>query len=110
MTSIRKLLGSNIKTYRNSLGISQAKLAEMINIATNYLGLIEGGKKFPSACMIERIALALDKDTPELFAVAPAQQDWKERILMKINTLIDEELISLHPEGAADTCETKKHS
>jgi len=95
MTSIRELLGSNIKRYRNNLGISQAKLAETINIATNYLGLIEGGKKFPSACMIERIASALGKDTPELFAVVPVQQDWKEHILLKMHTLIDEELKSL---------------
>jgi len=105
MTSIRELLGSNIRAYRNNLGISQAKLAEMINIATNYLGLIEGGKKFPSACMIERIALALGKDTPDLFAVTPVQQDWKERILQKMNTLIDEELISLRPEEDKTQCQ-----
>ena len=54
MTNIKELLGSNVKAYRSKLGISQAKLAEMINMATNYLGLIEGGKKFPSADMIER--------------------------------------------------------
>jgi len=95
MTSIRELLGSNIKTYRNNLGISQAKLAETINMATNYLGLIEGGKKFPSAKMIERIAAALGKDTPDLFTVTPVQQDWKEHVLLKMNLLIDEELKSL---------------
>ena len=106
MTSIRELLGSNIRTYRNNLGISQAKLAEMINIATNYLGLIEGGKKFPSACMIERIASALGKDTPDLFAVAPVQQDWKEQILLKMNALINEELKSIGP--AADKARCQK--
>jgi transcriptional regulator with XRE-family HTH domain len=92
MTNIRELLGSNIRTCRSNLGISQAKLAEMINMATNYLGLIEAGKKFPSADMIERIAAALGTDTPELFALAPLQQDWKEHILLKIDTLIDNEL------------------
>jgi transcriptional regulator with XRE-family HTH domain len=92
MTNIRELLGSNIRTYRSNLGISQAKLAEMISMATNYLGLIEAGKKFPSADMIERIATALGADTPELFALTPLQQDWKERILMKIDSLIENEL------------------
>jgi len=99
MTSIRELLGSNIRTYRTSLGLSQEKLAEMINMATNYLGLIEGGKKFPSAGMIERIATALGKDTPDLFTVTPVQQDWKEHILLKMNILISEELESLHTPG-----------
>jgi transcriptional regulator with XRE-family HTH domain len=92
MTNIRELLGSNIRTYRSNLGISQSKLAEMINMATNYLGLIEGGKKFPSADMIERIAATLGTDTPALFALAPIQQDWKENILLKIDNLIDNEL------------------
>ena len=95
MTNVKKLLGSNIKTYRRDLGMPQSKLAEMADMATNYLGLIEGGKKFPSAEMIERIALALGKDTPDLFTTMPVQQDWKERILLKINALIELELNSV---------------
>jgi transcriptional regulator with XRE-family HTH domain len=95
MTNIKELLGSNIRTYRNKLGISQEKLAETVNMATNYLGLIEGGKKFPSADMIERIAAALGKDTPALFALAPLQQGWKEYILLKMGALIDQELAAM---------------
>jgi transcriptional regulator with XRE-family HTH domain len=95
MTNIRELLGANIKTYRGALGISRAKLAEMIDMATNYLGLIEGGKKFPSADMIERIAAALKKDPADLFAVEPLRQDWKEHILSKIDILITGELKAL---------------
>jgi transcriptional regulator with XRE-family HTH domain len=95
MTDIRELLGSNIKIYRNNLGISQAKLAEMISMATNYLGLIEGGKKFPSADMIERIAIALGKDPSDLFTTIPVQQAWKEQILIKMDVLIEEELKAL---------------
>jgi transcriptional regulator with XRE-family HTH domain len=95
MTNIRELLGANIKAYRNNLGISQAKLAEMIDMATNYLGLIEGGKKFPSADMIERIATALGKDPLDLFTTLPVQQNWKEQILIKMDALIEEELRNL---------------
>jgi transcriptional regulator with XRE-family HTH domain len=95
MTRIRELLGTNIKTYRNNLGMSQAKLAEIIDMATNYLGLIEGGKKFPSADMIERIAAALEKDPADLFAIIPVQQNWKEQILLKRDEVIDEELKAL---------------
>ena len=95
MTDIKKHLGSNIKQTRTSLGISQAKLAEMVDMATNYLGLIENGKKFPSAKMIEKIAGALEKDSTELFVLGSIQQDWKEVILSKIGMLIDIELNSL---------------
>ena len=96
MTDIKRFLGSNIRTYRTNLGISQAQLAEKAKMATNYLGLIEGGKKFPSADMLERIAAALGKDSTDLFAVTPIQQDWKETILIKIDKVINDELNSLH--------------
>jgi len=95
MTNIKEHLGSNIRRYRTQLGFSQAKLAEMVNMATNYLGLVENGKKFPSSEMIERIAAALEKDTTDLFILTPIEQDWKNTILTKISTLIDIELKAL---------------
>jgi len=99
MTDIKKLLGSNIKFYRVSLGISQEKLAETADMATNYLGLLENGKKFPSSEMIERIAAALGKDSADLFAITPIQQNWRETILSKINTLINNELELINNEA-----------
>jgi len=95
MTNIKKHLGSNIKHYRTISGISQAKLAEMVNMATNYLGLIENGKKFPSAKMLERIAGALELDSTDLFVLVPIEQNWKENILQKMKTLIEIEIKSL---------------
>ena len=95
MTNIKKHLGANIKHYRIISGISQAKLAEMADMATNYLGLIENGKKFPSSEMIERIASALGKDTTDLFILTPIEQNWKETILSKMEMLIDIELRAL---------------
>ena len=95
MTNIKEHLGSNIRQYRIQLGISQAKLAEMVDMAPNYLGLVENGKKYPSAEMLERIAAALRKDTPDLFMLSPIEQNWKETILSKIGTLIDIELKTL---------------
>ena len=67
MTDIRQVLAANMKKYRKIQKISQEKLAEIINTAPNYIAMIEVGKKFPSASMLERIALALNVDTPELF-------------------------------------------
>jgi len=67
MTDIRLVLAENMKKYRKIQKISQEKLAEKINTAPNYIAMIEVGKKFPSAGMLERIAMALNVDTPELF-------------------------------------------
>lgn len=70
MTNIRLVLSKNMKKYRKILNISQEKLAERVSTAPNYIALIEVGKKFPSADMLERIALALNVDTPELFTTS----------------------------------------
>jgi transcriptional regulator with XRE-family HTH domain len=67
MTDIRDLLAQNIKRYRSALGLSQAKLAEKVSSSTNYIGLLEIKRKFPSPEMMERLAFALGIDTTELF-------------------------------------------
>jgi len=70
MTDIRLILAENMKKYRKIQRISQEKLADKINTAPNYIAMIEVGKKFPSANMLERIALALNVDAPELFTTS----------------------------------------
>jgi transcriptional regulator with XRE-family HTH domain len=91
MTSLKQLLASNIRIYRAKLGLSQSKLADRVDTATNYIAMIEGAKKFPSAEMLERIAAALERDAPELFAI-PNQQQWQEDILTDMKVLINERL------------------
>jgi transcriptional regulator with XRE-family HTH domain len=92
MTDIRRLLGLNIRKYRTERGLTQEKLAEKARLATNYLGLIECGKKFPSAPTIEKIAAALNRDTVDLFTLTEIRQEWKRYILDEIETLIRDKL------------------
>jgi transcriptional regulator with XRE-family HTH domain len=58
-----------MKERRRALGLSQAKLAEKVNLAPTYIAMIELEKKFPSVEVLERIAAALDMDAPELFSM-----------------------------------------
>jgi transcriptional regulator with XRE-family HTH domain len=69
MTSLRDLLAYNLKERRRILGVSQAKLAEKVATSTHYIGQIEQKNKFPSPEMLERIALALEIDSPQLFSM-----------------------------------------
>jgi len=75
MTNLRHLLGSNIKIYRSARGLSQSRLAERADTATNYIAAIEAGRRFPSVEMLEKIAIVLEIDTPELFSMRPIQFD-----------------------------------
>jgi transcriptional regulator with XRE-family HTH domain len=62
-----------MKEHRKNLGLSQTKLAEKVDSATNYIAMIEAERKFPSPEMLERLALALEIDSPELFSMEPMQ-------------------------------------
>ena len=75
MTSIRVLLSTNIKKRRQILGISQVNLAEKVGTSTQYIGQIEQNRKFPSPEMLERIAEALEVDSPQLFSMESYSQD-----------------------------------
>jgi transcriptional regulator with XRE-family HTH domain len=79
-----------MKIHRKALGLSQEKLAEKIDTAGNYIALIETGKRFPTPQMIERIALALEIDTPELFSVEKAEFEHMKTIRRQILADIDQ--------------------
>ena len=51
------------------MGFSQAKLAELVDTAPNYIAMIEVRKRFPSDTMLEKIAAALQREPCELFFV-----------------------------------------
>ena len=92
VTNLKDLLASNIKVYRCRLGISQAKLAEKIDISTNYVASIEAKRRFPSVDILEKIALALEIDTPLLFSMKPARDEdlklLKAELISELETLV----------------------
>lgn len=49
----------NIKKYRISLNLSQEKLSEIAGVSTDYISLIERGKRTPSIKRLCLIAKAL---------------------------------------------------
>jgi transcriptional regulator with XRE-family HTH domain len=68
MVHLKSVLASNTKARRKSLGLTQDKLAEMINTAPTYIAMIEAERRTPSFNMIERLAKALKIDATELFS------------------------------------------
>ena len=65
--TFQELFIINLKDFRKSRKLSQAKLAEICDSSQAYIGEIEVGKKFPSPEMIEKIASALDIESYCLF-------------------------------------------
>jgi transcriptional regulator with XRE-family HTH domain len=73
-----------MKFYRNQKGFSQEKLAEIAATATNYIALIETGRRFPSLKMLEKIAKGLSIDILELFYLNPVRAMAKKSLQTKI--------------------------
>ena len=98
MENLRDILAKNLRENRRRLGLSQPKLAEMAELSTHFVAMIELSKKFPSPEVLARLADALGIATHELFTVSPSPESALERlhheILNEIKTvLIDIEKI-----------------
>jgi transcriptional regulator with XRE-family HTH domain len=65
--TFQELFITNLKDFRKSRKMSQAKLAETCESSQAYIAEIEVGKKFPSPDMIEKIASALEIESYCLF-------------------------------------------
>jgi transcriptional regulator with XRE-family HTH domain len=76
---LRGILSANIKRYRSRREWSQAKLAEELEISTNFLSEIETGKGWVSPLTLVKLANTLDIEVYELFKVEePVNKDAKE--------------------------------
>jgi len=74
------------------MGLSQLKLADLVCTAPNYIAMIEAGKRFPSDTMIERIAIALQRESFELFSIVPVQKQWQKKLLAELADFITQKL------------------
>jgi len=99
MTDVRVLLAQNMKHFRELSGISQMKLAEMIDCSPDMVGKIETMKRFPSADTLNRLAKALriapsdlflDTGTSEIMKAIASLQKRKSQFKSKINKAVDE--------------------
>ena len=57
--AIKKLLSQNVRQYRETIGFTQEKIAEIAGISMTYYGSIERGEKWPSPETLAGIALGL---------------------------------------------------
>lgn len=67
MPDIRKLVGSKIRDYRKTKGLSQDQLGEICGFHFSYIGGVERGERNISIENISKIANALDVEPKMLF-------------------------------------------
>jgi transcriptional regulator with XRE-family HTH domain len=99
MVYLKSVLAANIKARRKSLGLTQEKLAEMINTAPTYIAMIEAERRTPSFNMIERLAKALEIEAPELFSTknypTESVSQIHENLLSQFDKFLRSEIIEI---------------
>lgn len=88
MKDIKKLLGKNIRLYRQKRNLSQEQLAEKINLNFRSLSLIERGCNFVTAETLTAISDALEISPKKLFELDDefmGDVDFKDKLLDLIN-------------------------
>jgi transcriptional regulator with XRE-family HTH domain len=98
MTNIKKLFGLKVKEYRKKKNLTQAQLAELVNIDGKHISCIESGKNFPSPDLMGRLADALSIEPKAFFEFYYLQDipDLKTDIIEMLETLDKKELALIH--------------
>ena len=96
--NIKVLFGSRVKEYRLKAGLTQAGLAELVNVDNKHISCIESGKNFPSADLLDRLANALKIEPKDLFEFYHLQStaDLKDGIKNMLEKLTSDELALTH--------------
>lgn len=71
-------VGTRLKIERIKRGLSQAQLADRVGISTNYVSLIENGRKTPSLMTLSKFAAQLEISTASLMADENLEETLKQ--------------------------------
>lgn len=96
--NIKILFGKKIREYRKNKKLTQAQLAELVNVDDKHISCIESGKSFPSPDLIERLCTALNLEPKDLFEFYYLEEeiDLKKDIISMLDKLSANELALAH--------------
>ena len=83
MNDFKKLLGKRIQNIRKSKGLTQEKLAELINIETPSLSYLETGKYAPSIDTLQKLSEVLQVQPWEFYYFSQISDEQKKEELKK---------------------------
>ena len=90
--NLRNLFSQNIRKYRQRKGWSQEKLAEKMEISTNYLSDIERKRGWVSPFSLAKLANALEIEVFELFK---PEESVPADVITTVNQCLDDFSTSL---------------
>jgi transcriptional regulator with XRE-family HTH domain len=89
---LRGIFSADIKRHRQNRNLSQAELAEKLNISVNFLCNIENGNRWISSQTLVKFASALSVEPYELFKSA---EELPFDVPLILNKCLDEAVIAV---------------
>lgn len=86
-------IGSNIRTERKARNLTRDELAEMLDLTTSHMGLIERGERGATAVTLSKLTKVLQMpidnffNTPSAAAVREERSSARSATMKKINSL-----------------------
>jgi transcriptional regulator with XRE-family HTH domain len=104
MPGLRELLAKNLKEKRRGCGLTQAELAERVDVSTHHIGMLEIAHCFPTLDLVERISAALGIETHELFVDPRSPREELEVLRQSIIEEIKKTVADSIEKGFAGRC------
>jgi transcriptional regulator with XRE-family HTH domain len=70
--NLDEVIGRNIRNERQSRDVSREELAEMLELTTSHMGLIERGERGATAVTLSKLAKVLQMPVDNFFIMPPA--------------------------------------
>lgn len=87
-TPIKQILGNNVKKFRKEKHLTQAELAEMLEITPKHLSEIETGTVFASSALLESLSEIFDKPVSAL--LRDIEEDTE--LMKELYAIVDDEM------------------
>lgn len=96
--TLKQQLGLRIKELRKKNKLTQAQLAEKVNIATKHESCIETGKNYPSAELIEKYAKVFNLEPAEVLRIPfkLSKSQLIQNIIKHLTTLAQEDIYKIY--------------
>jgi len=104
MTSLREMFAQNLKKHRKNSGFSQEKLAEMVNVSTHHIAMMEIARNSPAMDLVERLANVLNIEIYELFLGPTSSPEQMERLYQLMAKNIEKVVSDAVEKALADKC------
>jgi transcriptional regulator with XRE-family HTH domain len=90
MARLREIFAHNLKEQRRKSGLTQAGLAEKVDVSTHHIGMLEIARNYPTLELVERITDALNIEIYELFVDPLSPHEELERLYQTVASNIEQ--------------------